>query len=190
MAISRIDNFNTDSGYSVDEKKQSDRANKEDSDRFANAMKKKKKKHTPHEGIGGQTRTMGDAILRGLSGEGKAEAVQPKSDAERLQGMVDKVLVSASEADGKEVRIQLKESILPGTEIRMTRDDAGLKLQLLTSQQSSMNFLSDHKDNLQQTLAQRLSTDVQVDLSYQEGGDGRSRERRDMYEEMKENEDR
>ncbi|MCG8453486.1 MAG: hypothetical protein MI717_09945, partial [Spirochaetales bacterium] len=166
------------------------KASKDDSDRFSNAMNKKKKKKSPHEGVDGRHgRTMGDAILQGMLGDAKAEALAPKTDAERIDSMVDRILVSADKAD-KEVRIQLKDSILPGTEIRMTRDDAGLKLQLVTTHQSSMNFLTEHRDNLQQTLAQKLSTDVQVDLNYQEGGDGRSRERRDMYEEMKANEDK
>ena len=98
-----------------------------------------------------------------------------------LQKLADQIQVSAKDAvNGAEVRISLKDSVLPGTEIRIQRQGGELTVTMNTSSAEAGNFLAQHEANLQKMLAERFSNDkVQVNINMS-GGDnqdtnGRSR---------------
>jgi len=139
---------------------------------------------------------MADAILRAFAPSGPEPAVQ---GAEAAQGNVsvsdisreiaDRILVSDPELSGRqEVRIMLKESVLPGTEIRIRKEGDSVQIQLVTTSNDTFILLSDRKDQLQGHLHSRLGERVSVGLEFNETGagqgDGRSRQRRNMYDEM------
>ena len=98
-----------------------------------------------------------------------------------LQKMADQIQVSAKGAvNGAEVRISLKDSVLPGTEIRIQRHGGELTVTMNTSSAEAGNFLAQHEANLQKMLAERFSNDkVQVNINMSGGdnqdSDGRSR---------------
>ncbi len=140
----------------------------------------------------------GDAVLQGLFARASqsdagttlvAGSPNAAERAEALAGVAERVLVSApSQAEG-EVRIQLKESVLPGVEIRLTRQDGLLAVHVVASEPSSANFFAMHREGLQQHLENRLGENVRVEVRQEtsgSGGDGRSRQRRDLYAELRE----
>ncbi|WP_419536901.1 type III secretion HpaP family protein [Endozoicomonas sp.] len=98
-----------------------------------------------------------------------------------LQKLADQIQVSAKDAvNGAEVRISLKDSVLPGTEIRIQRQGGELTVTMNTSSAEAGNFLAQHEANLQKMLAERFSNDkVQVNINMSGGDnqdtDGRSR---------------
>ncbi|MGO0306416.1 type III secretion HpaP family protein [Endozoicomonas acroporae] len=98
-----------------------------------------------------------------------------------LQKMADQIQVSAKDAvNGAEVRISLKDNVLPGTEIRIQRHGGELTVTMNTTSAEAGNFLAQHEANLQKMLAERFSNDkVQVNINMSGGdnqdSDGRSR---------------
>ena len=98
-----------------------------------------------------------------------------------LQKLADQIQVSAKDAiNGAEVRITLKDSVLPGTEIRIQRQGGELTVVMNTSSAEAGNFLAQHEASLQKMLAERFSNDrVQVNInmsgSDNQDSDGRSR---------------
>ncbi len=98
-----------------------------------------------------------------------------------LTKLADQIQVSAKDAiNGAEVRISLKDSVLPGTEIRIQRLGGELTVTMNTSSAEAGNFLAQHEANLQKMLAERFSNDkVQVNINMSGGDnqdtDGRSR---------------
>jgi type III secretion system needle length determinant len=139
-------------------------------------------------------RSLGDAILDSLS---KTQSVAPAeaplpTDGGSLENVVqqicDKILVSDPASGGREVRITLKDSILPGTEIRLLQDAGRLQVQFVTDNVDSQNRLAQHQAALQSLLSERLEgRDVVVEVAMESGaenmGDGRSRQQRDAQEE-------
>ena len=117
-----------------------------------------------------------DAQLREIQ---QASSVKEIDTA--LQKLADQIQVSAKDAvNGAEVRISLKDSVLPGTEIRIQRLGGELTVTMNTSSAEAGNFLAQHEANLQKMLAERFSNDkVQVNINMSGGdnqnGDGRSR---------------
>lgn len=135
--------------------------------------------------------TAGDAILRGLQGSHSTPAAtgaMPKPDVDTAQNIVDRILVSTHTADGSnEIRIQLKEDILQGTEIRLTKTEGHLSVALVTHDSSSHAFLASHKHGLQEQLCKNFDNRVDVQLIFDEQGephDGRSRQQRNLYDEI------
>lgn len=98
-----------------------------------------------------------------------------------LQKMADQIQVSAKDAiNGAEIRISLKDNILPGTEIRIQRHGGELTVTLNTTSAEANNFLAQHEASLQKSLAERFSNEkVQVNINMSGGdnqqNDGRSR---------------
>lgn len=100
-----------------------------------------------------------------------------------LQKLATQIQVSAKDAlNGAEVRITLKDSVLPGTEIRIQRHAGELTITMNTTSAEAGNFLAAHEANLQRILAERFSNDkVQVNVNLSNGDnqdqeqDGRSR---------------
>ena len=133
----------------------------------------------------------GAAILRGLAGGseaagGLAAPAGPGDVEGRLEALseiADRLLVS--ETGDKEIRISIKESVLPGAEVRLTLKEGSVGVSFVCQNEGSALFLERHKADLERRLAERLGgpADVQVDREASEGGDGRSRGRRDLYAE-------
>lgn len=117
-----------------------------------------------------------DAQLREIQ---QANSVKEIDTA--LQKLADQIQVSAKDAvNGAEVRISLKDSVLPGTEIRIQRLGGELTVTMNTTSAEAGNFLAQHEANLQKMLAERFSNDkVQVNINMSGGdnqnSDGRSR---------------
>lgn len=126
----------------------------------------------------------GDSILRAMQGTAKADT-KPAADVQQTtDALVDRILVSADKADGtSEVRIRLRDDILPGTEITIRRDADSVHVNLVTTDTSSHAFLNEHRQGLEMQLAQKLEGKVSVGLSYDEH-DGRSRQQRNLYDEQ------
>ena len=86
----------------------------------------------------------------------------------------------------------LKDSILPGTEVRIVQEGGKLLIQMTTDSAKSHDLLSAHQSSLQSQLNERLKDrDVVVDVQMgagQEGDhhDGRSRQQRDIIDETEE----
>lgn len=141
--------------------------------------------------------TTGEAILRffegTIPGRPAGETIGPRRAAETLSAMAreiaDWVLVSGRFGEGKEeVRIFLKDRVLAGTEVRISREGGDIRLEIRTDSADSHGFLSGRTDDLARTLKDRVGENVTIDLRFsgsgREEGDGRSRQRRNLYEEM------
>ncbi|WP_142848233.1 type III secretion HpaP family protein [Telmatospirillum sp. J64-1] len=98
--------------------------------------------------------------------------------------VAERILVSDENADGsQEVRIQLKENVLPGTEIRLRHEGGRLVVELVCANADSLRFLDSQRDGLSSLLNSRLKDEVQVRVTPAGPGegsgqpqDGRSRE--------------
>ena len=122
----------------------------------------------------------GDAILQSLAkGDpmaSRVEATSQTSNAETLEGIVqqvaDKMLVSDA-SGGREVRIFLKNSVLPGTEVRITQNAGKMQVQFVTDSNKSQDILAQNQAALQQRLSEKLSThDVVVSVEMESQGHG------------------
>lgn len=138
----------------------------------------------------------GDAILRSLGGSAEASAAKGAAGvtaSDSINQLADQVasriLVSDTQYTGQmEVRIQLKDSILPGTEVQITQVNGEVQIKLVTESNQSFDVLSTNAEALKTQLKDRLDgKNVQVEVSMQNnsdgGGDGRSRNRRDLNDE-------
>ncbi|MFK0570679.1 type III secretion HpaP family protein [Endozoicomonas sp.] len=129
------------------------------------------------------------ALINNTQGQIKADAqlreIQQVSSVKEIDAalhkLADQIQVSAKDAiNGAEVRISLKDSVLPGTEIRIQRQGGELTVTMNTTSAEAGNFLAQHEANLQKMLAERFSNDkVQVNINMSGGDnqdtDGRSR---------------
>ncbi len=118
----------------------------------------------------------GDAILSGMLGGVKDAQVQapaaaqgpegaPRIDGDLTSKLVDRILVSAADSKGgAEVRIALRQDILPGTEIRIQRQpDGGVSVQFVTNDVRAEQMLGQSRlSELQNVLAQNLQVEVRV----------------------------
>ena len=124
----------------------------------------------------GQNQVKADAQLREIQHVNSVKEIDAA-----LQKLADQIQVSAKDAvNGAEVRITLKDSVLPGTEIRIQRQGGELTVVMNTSSAEAGNFLAQHEASLQKMLAERFSNDkVQVNINMSGGdnqdSDGRSR---------------
>ena len=138
----------------------------------------------------------GDSILHGLFAAGlqagqeaPVQVNAPNSpDLTALSEIAEKVLVSSADSDQREVRIQVKNSLIPETDIRLSRQGGVLSVYLVTTSDQSAHFLTMHREGLQQQLENRLGETVRVEVQREDStdsGDGRSRQRRDIYAELR-----
>jgi type III secretion system needle length determinant len=132
----------------------------------------------------------GDALLRALGGSfspvdaAGAETVadgapQPQVLAKEL---AERILVSAAPSDGRsEVRISLKDSVLPDTEITIRWEGDSLIVRLSSGDPSSLRALRATQDDLLERLAV-LGRDARVELldSGASGGDDSDRRSRGL----------
>lgn len=125
----------------------------------------------------------GDALLRGLGGayapletQGAAPSLAAMPDAQSLAAeLAERVLVNTdNRAAGGEVRITLKESVLPDTEIILRQEGERLTVQLVSGNPVSLDALRLSQEDLRSKLM-ALDRDVSVevlDSREREGEDG------------------
>ena len=110
----------------------------------------------------------------------------------RCGELVERILVSQPTADGRqEVRLRLDQQWLPNTEVRLLRAESGLSVEFISDDVNSQRFLLPNLSGLRERLAERLSDPVTVRMSENadaggnntDTGDGRSRNRRSVFEE-------
>jgi hypothetical protein len=106
--------------------------------------------------------------------------------------VADEVVVSDLSV-GREVSIKLKESILPGTEVRLVQAEGRLQVRFVTASAESFERIAPHQQVLQSALNQKLPghdfvVSVESDSSaFQHHPDGESRGRRDQQDPEEEN---
>ena len=123
---------------------------------------------------------IGDAILQNMQPTAHWENTPVEIRLDFLAAEVaERILVSDPAASGPaEVRIAVKESILPGVEVRIIQDQGRMQVQLITSSDSSYQFLNQHHAALQEHLDQRLGDrGISVELQMSSDSQGRSRNR-------------
>jgi type III secretion system needle length determinant len=163
----------------------------EDADAFASLMKGLGDRET-------RSRSPSEAILQSLQtrscsdSPAMADGVPSSPSISKVaQEIADRILVSdISRGGGEEVRISLKDSVMPGTEIRIVKEGESIRVEILTTSNESHRLLSDHRGALQEALKERVSDSVSVEVKFHESEeehrDGRSRQQRNLYEEMEE----
>ncbi len=123
---------------------------------------------------GKKTMPDGDALLASLGGlqpqpqvrTGETQASQAVQglDATLTDKLVDRILVSSPESGQAEVRIALKDDLLPGTEVRIQRaQDGSVSVQFVTDNPAAERMLGKEQlTSLQNALGQTLHTEVKV----------------------------
>ena len=112
-------------------------------------------------------------------------APTPPADLGKIVGEIaNRILVSSpsdNPAGTQEIRIQLKESVLPNTEVRIYRHAGSLQVEFLTGSKDSQMFIEQRQPDIQKVLGERLSNEtvnVSVQNSQQtQGGQGEGRSR-------------
>jgi type III secretion system needle length determinant len=103
--------------------------------------------------------------------------------------IVNRILISNAALDAKqEVRVQLKNDVLPGTEIFIAKDGPKLNVQFVTTVSESAFFLMGRQGELRQHLMDNLKEINSIEINVSEDarardarGDGRSKNQR-QYE--------
>lgn len=138
-------------------------------------------------------RSPGGAILESMQSQIKGGDMKAEAQGTRLSDtineIVDKLLVSESSLSGKdEIRISLKESVLPGTEVRISKDGGAVRIELVTTSDQSFQLLTSEKSVLENNLKDRLKDNVSVEVRFNESGrednEGRSRQQRNIVDEQ------
>ena len=125
----------------------------------------------------------GDALLAGMQSPpsyavaqthtpGPVASAAPRPDGNLLAKLAG-ILVSAADAKGgAEVRIAVRDEVLPGTEVHIRREAGGeLSIRFVTQDVVAERMLSpDRLDVLRQTLAGTLQSEVRVTVSSPDGG--------------------
>ncbi|MCP5306242.1 MAG: flagellar hook-length control protein FliK [Chromatiaceae bacterium] len=153
-------------------------------------------KREAEAGATAATDIAGDRILRNILGE--AGEVQPQRPAgaegisELAARIADRILVmEPSSATGSEIRIRLDGPAFRGTEITVNRAHGEISIRLSAPNPAIAQQLQSHAEGLQQAVTARVHAPVRVSVTTESGADGgdnadgRSRNRRDLYQEWK-----
>ncbi|MCA8999426.1 MAG: hypothetical protein KDA80_20695 [Planctomycetaceae bacterium] len=132
----------------------------------------------------------GDAILHQLTGVTLSD--EPSSTgqiADIVQEVTDRILVTDPKLSStpSEVRIQLRDSVLPNTEVRLSHVDGVLRVQLCCQPGDVGDWLTSQELIMNNQLAEKLpqyevSVTVVTESSGEGNPDGRSRQRRNLNE--------
>ena len=102
----------------------------------------------------------------------QASAVAAGPDAEALEGLVDRILVSAPEKGSPEVRLVLNNDALKDTTITLARDLTGqLSVKITSGDAASLQTLVAGRSDLTQLLQARESQPVRIDLKSETDAD-------------------
>lgn len=147
---------------------------------------------------------LGHSILHSMDSQSAAAAaaaaqVSGPATADRIEQvnslmneMADRLLVTDPlHGQNAEVRIKIAENIMPGTEVRMWREDGGqLRVEFDTTNAYWARVLNDSTTQLSQRLSERLNLPegAQVTVQHESGQpqDGRSRNRHTPWEQEQE----
>ncbi|MDR0678819.1 MAG: hypothetical protein LBF24_01025 [Puniceicoccales bacterium] len=127
-------------------------------------------------------------------------AVAPERSLEEvIRRLVSQILVhEAAIGQGKEVRLDLKDPLLGGSQVQILRDGGILRVVFLTKNSQQADLISQQQSLLRNALVERMKlNDVEIrsrvrggeDGLSGGGGDGRSRGQRDSREEYERNEE-
>jgi type III secretion system needle length determinant len=168
-------------------------ADKGKADAFRDAMRKDARKDAGEEGLPPGKREpaegdvkdapreappafSGDALLRGMgSGYAPLAADAASSTGVRAEALVaelaERILVARADQPGesREVRITLRESVLPDTEIILRRDGERLIVSLLTDNASSHQVLQRAQQDLREKLLV-LDAEASVEVIWRDAG--------------------
>lgn len=117
---------------------------------------------------------------------------QPSLNINELSDKIaDRILIAQPDANGDaEIRIQIKQDIMPDTEVRITKTGEGIKIDFISMSDDSLRLLNQHVDALSQNLNVRFDGKVVVQVNSgdfsQGNNDGRSRQQRNLYDEIAE----
>ncbi len=145
---------------------------------------------------------IGDAILAALNSpvapEVTAENVLRSASAEARVAQIgnlvaERILVTNPELGQKqEVLIMLKQDVLPGTQIKLSREGDVLHIAFQARGEDTANFISQNsgqlKDLLQTRLGEAVNVAVKTDKEQREENEGRSRNQRSVMDEMQDDE--
>jgi type III secretion system needle length determinant len=180
--------------------KEAERDLDKEADTFSSLLKDSKEKAQGKAGLKGEGQPggFGDAILQSMQGRSATGSTAPGGGAEAsfsvseaAQEIADRILVSDPSLSGKaEVRLTLRESVMPGTEVRISKESGMVQVELVTTSDQSFALLASQKGNLEQMLKDRMGDGVNVQVKFSESGreegDGRSRQQRSAYDEQEE----
>lgn len=150
------------------------------------------------EAMGGASQSGADAAAASDRAVSRGAGVQAPAGLSSLNcdDLVERILVSrpSSAEDSSEVRIRVNEPWLRDTEIRVAKTpDAALTVEFMTDDVDAQRTLLPNLSELRGRLADRTGEQVTVRMTEQmtrdgdgrdRPGDGRSRNRRNLYEEM------
>ena len=96
------------------------------------------------------------------------QAQPPPQMPKNIHDIAEKILVQQDQAKGEaRVHIKVNDSILPGTEIKLHRQQGRLSVVIETSSPLTHNILGNQVQNLQAYLSKNSAQDVHVQLDYQ-----------------------
>ena len=125
--------------------------------------------------------TMGAGISSAPASE--AGAVSPPLSPEALEALVERILVSSAELDRAEVRLALKDSVLGGTEIVLSRSSEGqLIVSLHCTSESSFQTLVASQMDLKARLEDFENRSVQVSVDIDRENSDADRRSRGYFE--------
>ena len=145
---------------------------------------------------------IGDAILAALNSPVAQEAIvenaaRTASTQARVaqvgELVAERIFVTNPELSQKqEVLIVLKQDVLPGTQIKLSREGDVLNIAFQARGEETANFISQNASQLRDLLQARLGETVNIavksEKEQQEENEGRSRNRRSVMEEMEDDE--
>lgn len=146
-------------------------------------------KHSQDPALPGPANLPGDAILRSFFAPAATDVPAGQEPALRdiAAEVAERLLVSDGPVDGRsEVRILLKDSVLPGTEIRISREAGSIQIAFVTFSADSARFLAEQQAALQQALQERMPREtvhVSVTREDREEDEQHSRHSSDSSEE-------
>jgi len=130
------------------------------------------------------------------------DAPQPVQQLnEVVQQVADRILVGESSDTGQaEVRITLKDSVLDGTEIRVTENAGAYEITFVADNKDIETFLANRQEQITTSLGEKLDKEIKVAVTDRDGtpnqqgddrgrqnqgqpGDGRSRNQRSVEDE-------
>jgi len=125
------------------------------------------------------------ATMQGATPSNAVPPPSPAANLNQIAGTIAERILVSSAADSKgaqEIRIQLKESVLPHTEVRIHRHAGSLQVEFVTTSKDSQLFIAQRQPDIQRVLGERLKGET-VNVVVQEGqqtrggeGEGRSRQ--------------
>ncbi|CAM3692687.1 type III secretion HpaP family protein [Parendozoicomonas haliclonae] len=154
----------------------------------------KKKEETKEESDTALMADAGKSLEARIGKTAEAQAVDNKAMIDKIEKIADRIMVSNA-ADVKQVKVDFKDGVLPGTEVMIRKDATGkLQIEFTTTSADSFNFLNKGEQALMDTLTRKMGGYVSVDIKMQSGsdqdtGDGRSREQYQADEDDKDKKD-